>query len=125
MFDRLRSELRVACSDSEPSVPTHGDWQPRNWLTREGRILVIDFGRADWRPANTDLVRLEVQQFVDRPDLEAAFYDAYGSDPRQSESWRRALLREAVGTAVYAYRTGNSTFEEQGHRMIAGLYGTR
>ncbi|MGW6199374.1 phosphotransferase family protein [Kribbella sp. NPDC055110] len=27
-------------------VPTHGDWQPRNWLVDNGTVRVIDFGRA-------------------------------------------------------------------------------
>ena len=25
-------------------VPTHGDWQPRNWLVHDGVVSVIDFG---------------------------------------------------------------------------------
>lgn len=36
-------------------VPTHGDWQPRNWLSNHGTLRVIDFGRFGFRPAATDL----------------------------------------------------------------------
>ena len=112
---------RVATFDCPPAllVPTHGDWQPRNWLAHGGCIRAIDFGRADWRPAFSDLARLAVQQFADRPDLEAAFLAGYGTDPRDPDAWRRNQLREAVGTACWAYQVGDTSFETQGHRMIA------
>ena len=100
-------------------VPTHGDWQPRNWLVHEGAVRVIDFGRADLRPAFTDFVRLAGQQFLVDPALEAAFLAGYGGDPREPEQWRRAQLREAVGTAAWAFQVGDESFEAQGHRMIA------
>lgn len=122
MVRRLRGELTSPVPTPRPVVPTHGDWQPRNWLVHEGRVLVIDFGRFAWRPTETDLVRLHAQQLAGRPDLEAAFYDGYGTDPREAAAWRRALLREAVGTAVYAHQIGAEAFEQQGHRMIAALY---
>src|SRR5690606_25326359 len=34
-------------------VPTHGDWQPRNWLIHHGQVRVIDFGRFAWRSAES------------------------------------------------------------------------
>lgn len=68
-------------------VPTHGDWQPRNWLAEEdGTVGVIDLGRADLRPAATDLVRLAAQDFRRDRALESAFLDGYGSDPRPPTS---------------------------------------
>ncbi|TDQ04989.1 phosphotransferase family protein [Labedaea rhizosphaerae] len=100
-------------------VPTHGDWQPRNWLVHEGVVTVIDFGRAALRPAYTDFERLAAQQFLADPSLEPAFLAGYGTDPREREAWPRAQLREAVGTAVYAFRVGDGEFERQGHRMVA------
>ena len=99
-------------------VPTHGYWQPRNWLIDSGRVLVIDLGRADWRPALTDLLRLSFHQWHDRPDLEAAFLEGYGPDPREPGAWHRARLREAIGTACWAWQVGDEAFEQQGHRMI-------
>lgn len=115
---RLRE--RVATHPGGPAtlVPTHGDWQPRNWLVDDGRVSAIDFGRADWRTADTDLARLAVQQFVEEPDLEAAFLDGYGRDPRDPEGWTRVQLREAIGTAVWAHQVGDDAFEAQGHAMI-------
>jgi tRNA A-37 threonylcarbamoyl transferase component Bud32 len=100
-------------------VPTHGDWQPRNWLVHDGRVSVIDFGRADLRPAMTDFARLAAQQWRNAPALEAAFIEGYGQDPREPEAWRRLRISEAIGTAVWAFEVGNTAFEHQGHRMIA------
>lgn len=119
-----RTEARVreviGRHDQPPAVlvPTHGDWQPRNWLLDGTRVLVIDLGRADWRPALTDLARLARQQWEGRPDLEAAFLDGYGDDPRDPAGWRRVLLREAIGTACWAHLVGDEAFEQQGHRML-------
>ncbi|QFG70159.1 phosphotransferase [Ornithinimicrobium pratense] len=100
-------------------VPTHGDWQPRNWLLDdEGCVRVIDLGRWALRPALTDLARLARQEWEGRPDLEAAFLAGYGSDPREPAAWQRTLVREAIGTAAWAYQVGDEPFEQQGHRMI-------
>lgn len=100
-------------------VPTHGDWQPRNWLVHNGRLRVIDFGRFDFRPAATDLCRLEVQQWAQSAELESAFIDGYGRDPRDENLWMIDLLREAIGTAVWAYQVKDDAFESQGHRMLS------
>ncbi|GIG39356.1 phosphotransferase enzyme family protein [Cellulomonas phragmiteti] len=123
VVDRLRAELARPAAP-RPLVPTHGDWQPRNWLVDDGRLAVIDFGRADWRPAATDLGRLATQQFRGRPDLERAFLDGYGTDPREPSAWHRDRVREAIGTAVWAHLVGDEDFEQQGHRMIADVLGS-
>lgn len=101
-------------------VPTHGDWHPRNWIVDHGRLAAIDFGRAALRPATSDLTRLAVLHWADDPGLERAFADGYGSDPRalDPQAWRLLQLREAVGTAVWAYSIGDTAFEAQGHRML-------
>ncbi|MEO7129831.1 MAG: aminoglycoside phosphotransferase family protein [Dermatophilaceae bacterium] len=111
----------IASHDLPPTelVPTHGDWQTRNWLVDDGQILVIDLGRADWRPASTDFARLARREWEGRPELEQAFLAGYGGDPREPAAWRRTLLREAIGTASWAHQVGDELFEEQGHRMIA------
>lgn len=100
-------------------VPTHGDWQPRNWLVHEGAISVIDLGRADLRPASTDFGRLAAQQFRADPTFEPAFLHGYGTDPREPGAWLRLRVREAVGTAAWAYQVGDEAFERQGLGMIA------
>ena len=117
--ERLRAILLAYAPVPVLLVPTHGDWQPRNWLV-DGEILrPIDFGRADWRPDFTDFARLAVRQFATDPVLEAAFLEGYGPDPRMPELWRMLLVREAIGTAVWAYLVGDERFEMEGLRMIA------
>ena len=120
--DTERELRRVITDHDHPPavfVPTHGDWQPRNWLLDdEGQVHVIDLGRAALRPALTDLARLARQEWEGRPALEAAFLVGYGTDPREPGAWQRTLLREAIGTAVWAYQVGDERFEHQGHRMI-------
>lgn len=80
-------------------------------------------GRADLRPPTEDFVRLAGQDFDRDPDLEAAFLEGYGVDPRTPEQWRRDLLGQAVGTAVWAYGVRDAAFEEHGHALLGSLYG--
>jgi thiamine kinase-like enzyme len=117
--ERLRTEISSWPTSSVSVVPTHGDWQPRNWLVHEDVVSVIDFGRAAMRPAFTDFARLAAQEFRGDTDLETAFLDGYGIDPRETDGWHRNRIREAIGTAVWAYGVGNEPFEAHGHRMIA------
>ena len=121
--ERIRRIVAAWPTPSSRCVPTHGDWQPRNWLVDNGVIKVIDLGRADLRPASTDLLRLAAQQFSVRPELERAFLDGYGDDPREPAAWQRQLLAEAVGTAIWAHQVGDELFEQQGHRMIQQALG--
>ncbi|WP_064063750.1 phosphotransferase family protein [Rhodococcus gordoniae] len=99
-------------------VPTHGDWSPRNWLVDHRIVKIIDFGRFDFRPALSDFCRLAARHWRTHPDLEHAFLDGYGTDPRDPELWAIFTLREAIGTAVWAYQVGDEPFENEGHRML-------
>lgn len=114
---RVRELLSEAPTPPVVLVPTHGDWQPRNWLVHHGTLHVIDFGRFDLRPAATDLCRLAAQQWRGRDDLIGAFLDGYGTDPRDA-TWPYSMLREAVSTAAWAHQVDDLTFEAQGHRML-------
>jgi tRNA A-37 threonylcarbamoyl transferase component Bud32 len=116
---RLRDEIETWPTPTTIVVPTHGDWQPRNWLVHEGSVYVIDFGRTDLRPAFTDFARLAAQQFRGRVELEAAFFEGYGGDCRETGPWHRNQVREAVNTAAWAYQVSSESFERQDHRMIA------
>lgn len=119
---QVEAKIRYRLTRYEPQtvtlVPTHGDWHPRNWLVDEGQLRVIDFGRFDYRPAATDLCRLTFQQWSAVPELERAFIDGYGPDPREQKAWPIYLLLEAVGTAVWAYQVRDAEFENRGHHML-------
>lgn len=67
--ERLRAEIATWPTPAATLVPTHGDWQPRNWLVDNDVVRVIDFGRAAMRPALTDFARLAVQDFRRNPKL--------------------------------------------------------
>lgn len=124
--EALLREL-IARWPAPPAVltPTHGDWQPRNWLIHRGIVSVIDFGRAGLRPPATDFARLAAQDFRRDPALEGAFLDGYGPDPREEAAWYRTRVREAIGTAAWARQVGAADFEAQGHRMIAEILAER
>lgn len=115
---RLQTILRRHRPQPATVVPTHGDWQPRNWLVCDGVVKVIDFGKFAWRPAMDDFGRLAAQQWRRDPRLEAAFFAGYGEDPRSPDLWRMHAVHHAVGTAVWAHQVGDEPFEKQGHRMI-------
>ncbi|MGV2952106.1 phosphotransferase [Glutamicibacter sp. AGC46] len=116
-------QIRDLFTSYEPKsvavVPTHGDWQPRNWLVDQGKLKVIDFGRFEFRPASSDFARLSLQQWVGHPELEQAFLQGYGYDPREELSWKMMQLREGLGTAVWSYEVGDESFEAQGLQMLA------
>lgn len=118
---RLRAALAALAPIETDLVPTHGDWQPRNWLLDGEEVRVIDFGRFAFRPAATDFVRLAAQEWREDPACEAAFFDGYGRDPRHPDHWILMRLREAIGTAAWAHQVGDVAFEAQGHRMIADV----
>ncbi|PFG43215.1 phosphotransferase family enzyme [Isoptericola jiangsuensis] len=116
---RLRAVLRSHEHPPVRVVPTHGDFQPRNWVVDDRTVRVIDLGRAQWRPARTDLARLARQQLAAPGALRDAFVEGYGAPWPDGSAWRRVLLREAIGTAAWAHLVGDTEFEAQGHRMIA------
>jgi thiamine kinase-like enzyme len=119
--DELRDLVRSWQSATVTLVPTHGDWQNRNWLMDDGVLRVIDFGRAELRPAVEDFGRLAVQEFLRHPGAEEAFLAGYGKDPREPDAWLRQRVRDAIGTACWAHQVGDEGFEAQGHRMIADV----
>ena len=109
---RLRAQIAAWPTPPATLMPTHGDWQPRNWLIRNGIVSVIDFGRAAMRPALTDFARLAAQDFRRDPNLEAAFLDGYGPDPRTPETWYR--------TRGSARRTAPPAGPPGGRRVVRG-----
>lgn len=104
-------------------VPTHGDYQPRNWVIDDGEVFVIDFGRFEWRTPDEDMTRLAVQEFVGHPERAEAFTAGYGADLQRTRTWPLVQVQAAVSTAVWAYQVGEEAFERQGHVMIASALG--
>lgn len=121
--ERLRAMIQSWPTPAATLVPTHGDWQSRNWIIDDGVVRVIDFGRADLRPAIEDFDRLAAREFVHVPGAETAFLDGYGTDPREPNAWFRQRIRAAIGNAVWAFQVGDDGFEAEGHQMIAQLLG--
>jgi len=120
--ERLRALIRSWPTATSVLVPTHGDWQGRNWLVDDdGTVRVIDLGRADLRPAMTDLDRLATREFRRYPGAEDAFLAGYGADPREPDAWFRSRVREAIGTAAWAFQVGDEAFEAEGHRRVADV----
>ncbi|WJH26095.1 phosphotransferase [Pseudarthrobacter defluvii] len=116
--NKARCILAAYRPEPVEAVPTHGDWQPRNWLMSGTELRIIDFGRFEFRPSISDFCRLAAQQWRSGPELEDAFFEGYGSDPREGRLWNITMLREAVSTAAWAFQIGDPEFEEQGHRML-------
>lgn len=106
---------RIGSPDRPPValVPTHGDWQARNWLIDDGRIMVIDLGRSEWCPA-IHRHRASGASRVERPsELDRAFVEGYGADLREPAASQRTLRREAVGTACWAYQVGDEALSNK------------
>ncbi|MFI2102752.1 phosphotransferase family protein [Isoptericola sp. NPDC019693] len=120
---RLRALIRSWPTSPAVLVPTHGDWQGRNWLVDDGVVRVIDLGRADLRPAASDLGRLATREFRRFSGAEEAFLSGYGHDPREPDAWFRSQVREAIGTACWAHQVGDEAFEAEGHRQVAQVLG--
>lgn len=144
--DRTRGKIRQRLADADGLVPaaqltelsrrsalprdhpvrmhfTHGDYQPRNWLSHDGTVGLIDFGQSAQRPWVRDLVRLRNQQFVRHPELECAFYEGLGRQASEiSESDAAALtlatIAQSLGTVVWAHQMGQTDFLEHGRTMI-------
>lgn len=102
---------------------THGDYQPRNWLSDDGRLRVIDFGRAALRHWTSDLVRLHSQQFVGHEELKRAFFSGLDRHltSEDSDVFHLERIQQAVGTVVWANGIRDARFEEHGREMIRML----
>lgn len=128
----VRRRMQEVRTDSAVVTPTHGDFQPRNWLVdphdRDSRgtprVMLIDFGRFRFRNWTSDLVRLHHQVFVDRADLARAMFDGAGVSADEPfaasdrDCWRAEHLVQSVGTIVWAHEVGDEPFSQQGYRML-------
>lgn len=94
------------------SVPSHGDFQPRNLLfdRERGQVAVIDFERAAFAPAVRDLVRLESGVFTHRPRARAAFYRGYGAvlAPIERHALNAWMILDAVSGLAWGIPNGDA-----------------
>jgi Ser/Thr protein kinase RdoA (MazF antagonist) len=105
-------------------VPTHGDFQPRNWRVDEaGRVFLFDFEKArhDWW--THDLQRMWWREWLDRPDLRDAFLDGYGRalDETERARLRANSARGHVVQIIWATAHGDERFADEGRAQLARL----
>lgn len=76
----IRAHLRdLAALGSLPVTPCHLDFTPHNLLRGgDATIRLLDFEHARFDLPARDLVRFATRYWPSRPDLESAFFDAYG-----------------------------------------------
>lgn len=121
----VRGEIRALaglCGLSK--VPCHHDYNLRNWLVDEGgAVHVIDFEWARLDVWVSDLVRLRVGVWRDRPFLEEAFLDGYGRrlDDAELAALRGCAILTAVWLVIKAHETGRRSFEEGNREILRTL----
>ncbi|MEV6315685.1 aminoglycoside phosphotransferase family protein [Streptomyces sp. NPDC051776] len=115
---------------SLPGVPTHSDYQPRNWLwdERQQLLRLIGFERTCVEPAaRRDLAGLEYGLLQTGSGLRSAFYEGYGRELTDAE--RRACVSYAAVEALIALRRGIEHRDiesvERAHSMLAALRAER
>jgi hypothetical protein len=104
-------------------VPCHGDYTPRNWLTGNGTVRVIDFEWARLDAAPADLARLHLAIWQARPDLRASFLDGYGRplDDKASAALRGCAAVMAIWLTVKARQSGQPSFEQASRAALRRL----
>jgi hypothetical protein len=120
-LDRARGA--VAALEALPCpdlVPCHRDYTPRNWLIGGGVLYVIDFELSGLDARISDLARLHLGLWANRPDLREAFLSGYG--PQLSGADRQMLRGCAVLTAVWllikARETRQGSFEDASREAL-------
>jgi len=100
----------------------HRDFTPDNWLWQaiSSKLWVLDLEHARPDAPAADLVKLESELFVARPELRAAFYSGYGPPLPDNEmrSWR---AWHGLATWTWGMRQGEAHFQRLGARILADL----
>ena len=116
---RLRAEIGSWPTPPSVLVPTHGDWQPRNWVVNRDVVRVIDFGRADLRRRRPISPVWPYWTFGATRGWRPPSSRDTAPTPANQQRGTAFCVREAIGTAVWAHLVGDTAFEAHGHRMIA------
>jgi len=130
--DRLTEEERQVIRDHATQlrrvgpVPVgyvHGDNQPRNWLWSPAGLALVDFERT--RPAARvqDLVILTVTEWLDHPDRETAFLQAYGRELTGAErlALRCLTALDAVNCLAWGPDNDHPEVTARGRRTLDRL----
>jgi Ser/Thr protein kinase RdoA (MazF antagonist) len=107
-----------------PLVPTHRDWQPRNWLLADNNfagISIIDFEMADWGMWLEDVKRLYWAEWRQRPELADAFFEGYrhSMTPDDLRYFQAISALQHLSTIVWADEHGDETFLAHGRAALA------
>jgi aminoglycoside phosphotransferase (APT) family kinase protein len=97
---------------TRPSM-CHRDLYLDNLLAAEdgGVAALLDFDGAEAWDSAIDVVKLRWLVFAEHPGSEAAFYGAYGAQPRWDERVRLAELLEFLNAVPNAVMVGDADFE--------------
>ncbi|WP_345673556.1 phosphotransferase [Yinghuangia aomiensis] len=120
-LSRAQAVLVAAAQVTLPMVPTHGDFQPRNWLyNNDSRVRVIDFERAEPGASVRDFRLLVNGPWQERPDLREAFFDGYGRSLTTDEEIALAgwVVLDALDSAHWGAKDNDAEVLARG---LAGL----
>ncbi len=116
--ERVRALFETWVPHPVTVVPTHGDWHPRGtgWSTGAASSPSTTVASRSARPPRTAPGSRPVLGAT--PRARAGVPRRVRGGSRDPEDWRWLQLREAVGTAVWAYAVHDEAFEAQGQRML-------
>ncbi|QDO51657.1 aminoglycoside phosphotransferase family protein [Streptomyces sp. RLB3-5] len=121
--------VRTLAEEAPPSLPQlsqHGDYTPKNWMwdETEQRLRVIDFERAELRPAAyRDLSRLRYRILRHRPDLDAAFHHGYGRPLTKEEqiACQAYGALDALDSLDWGIKHRDIGLVDEAHTMLENL----
>ncbi|MFT3852935.1 MAG: aminoglycoside phosphotransferase family protein [Ilumatobacteraceae bacterium] len=123
--DTAGHHLAVVAGLPDPDgVPTHRDWQPRNWLLDDGgELWAIDFEHARIAAWFEDVMRLWWQEWRAVPELSDAFFEGYGRALDDVERrWLMATSAVAhVSTIVWADEHDDAAFGAAARAHLASI----
>lgn len=125
-----RSILRSAGAllpafDGERPLPCHRDYCPANWLVDErGRWSgIIDFEFSRWDVRCADFTRYPAWEWMDRPDLIAAFFEGYGRprSPAEEQQILYGYVLYAAAAVAWGIDTSYAGFAAEGRLALKRL----
>lgn len=125
----LADALRGAWAESAPAPRArrlcHRDYAPRNWVwSPDVGLGVIDFAESGLDHPWADLASVLESGCLDER-RGAAFFDAYGDDPRANAhdraGFRAFLAARACATVAWAERSGDTTYLDDGLATLERL----